>query len=116
MGDPMGWKIKRNEQETECSGVLALKELAAKGEISPEDYVFNPTLNQWSYARDTAELQGLFEKAKRMGQAGTLKKASWGLAIAGILLFLLDPTIGGLTLVGAAICGVMHHVKAGTVV
>ena len=112
----MPWKIKHNEEEIECPDVATLKAWATEGRVTPEDYVFNPTLNQWIYAKEAAELQGLFQKAKRTEEAGTLKKAAWGLAIVGALLFLIAPPLAGVSLLGAAICAVMHHVKAGTVV
>jgi hypothetical protein len=74
----MPWQVKRGETIiVESVEVTALREWASKGNLAPDDYVFNPILNQWMYAKDAAELSGVFRRRSHFG---------CGLAIAMLLL------------------------------
>jgi hypothetical protein len=112
----MEWKIKKGPDEFPCPDIPTLKQWAAEGRILKEDYVFNPVLQQWLYARDVAEIQSNFIKVKNQSQAQDLKKVAVALAILGVVFLLLAPPLGGLLLLAAATCAVIHHVKAGTVI
>jgi hypothetical protein len=81
-----------------------------------EDYIFNPVLGQWLYARDVAEIQPNFVKVKNQGQAQDLKNIAIALGVLGAVFLVLSPPLGVLLVLGGAACAVMHHVKAGTVI
>ena len=112
----MTWKVKRGEREFECPDTTTLKRLASEGSIAVDDYVFNPVLNQWLYARDVAEIQGVFGKAAKTEKAKTAKNAGIGFAVVGVLFLLVAPPLGIVCFLAAGVCGVIHHVQAGTVV
>lgn len=112
----MEWKIKKGSDEFPCPDIPTLKQWAAEGRILKEDYVFNPVLGQWLYARDVAEIQANFVTTKNQAQAQDLKKIAIALAILGAVFTLLAPPLGVLLLLGAATCAVIHHVKAGTII
>ena len=112
----MEWKVLKEGQEYLCPDSVTLKEWAAAGRIQREDYIFNPILGQWLYARDVAEVQGSFAAIQKQGQAGQLKKIAIALGILGLVFLVMVPAFGCLLLIGAGVCGVMHHVKAGTVI
>ena len=112
----MTWKLKKAEEEFMCPDVATLKQWGKEGRISIDDYVFNPILNQWLYAKDVAELQGYFSQTKKQGQAKQLKSISIALGLISLPFLLLAPPFGGLLLISAAVCAVMYHVKNGTVI
>ena len=53
----MDWKLKQGSQETAIDGVATLKRWTTEGRIQRDDYVFNPVLGKWLYAKDTVEIQ-----------------------------------------------------------
>jgi hypothetical protein len=114
--DPMEWKIRKGADEYPCPDIPTLKLWAAEGRILKEDYVFNPILGQWLYARDVAEIQANFVEIKKQSQAQDLKKVAMALGILGVVFLVLSPPFGGLLILAAVICAVIHHVKAGTVI
>jgi hypothetical protein len=59
------WKLKRGEQEWPIRDAEMLREWASSGRLNPDDYVFNPVLAKWVYARDVAELAGLMDPNRR---------------------------------------------------
>jgi hypothetical protein len=85
-------------------GHAALHEHARAGRIVPSDYVFNPTLDRWMYAREMAELeQGL---AVRAGSAAPTKQTNWALAlfVAAIMTGAgFSTSLGGLLLIAAVV-------------
>lgn len=57
------WKLKRDDGEWVIADEAELRELARDGRIRPQDYLFNPTLQQWMYAKDTVEVSSLLQLA-----------------------------------------------------
>ncbi|WP_306590623.1 hypothetical protein [Geothrix sp. 21YS21S-4] len=112
----MEWKVRKGGDEYPCPDIPTLKQWATEGRILKEDYIFNPVLRQWLYARDVAEIQPNFIKTTNQAQAQHLKKVATALAILGVIFLVLSPPFGGLLLLAAATCAVVHHVKAGTVI
>lgn len=113
---PMTWKVKRGQDEFPCPDIPTLKQWASEGRVVVDDYVFNPVLSQWLYAKDVAEIQGIFGKQVKVAKSETAKRAAIGFAIAGGLLLLIAAPLGGLCLLASVVCIVIHHVQAGTVV
>ena len=71
----MTWKLKRVRKEIAIDNVATLKQWAAEGRILREDYLYNPVLEQWLYAKDTVEIQdssaqGCQKEAKRLNSLG----------------------------------------------
>jgi hypothetical protein len=112
----MTWKVKRGQDEYPCPDTPTLKQWASQGLIAVDDYIFNPVLNQWLYARDVAEIQGVFGKQVKAEKAKTAQNAAIGFAIVGVLFLLIAPPLGVLCFIAAVVSAVIHHVQAGTVV
>lgn len=58
------WKMKRGETEYPAGSLAELRQWALKGNLGPNDYVFNPTLGKWTYAREMEELKASFPAGK----------------------------------------------------
>lgn len=112
----MEWKIRKGSDEFPCPDIPTLKQWAFEGRILKEDYIFNPVLGQWLYARDVAEIQPHFTRSQNQAQAQDFKRIAIALAILGVLFLLLAPPFGGLLLLGSVVCVVIHHAKAGTII
>jgi len=88
------WKVKRDETEFTVENTQMLRDWAKQGLIAPTDYVYNPTLQRWMYAREVAELQQVASEvvaeAKREAviQGGTRVKQRVG-AIIALTLFMI---------------------------
>jgi hypothetical protein len=50
------WKLRRDEREWPVKDAAELQQWANTGHVSPSDYIYNPTLEKWMYAREIAEL------------------------------------------------------------
>jgi len=109
----MEWKIKRGSEEFACDSVDTLKQWASQGRICREDYVFNPVLNQWLYARDAAELQPCFSQKESTKQASRLNSLGLAFGITGMVLCLLPPLmpLGGLLFLIGLVLTVAYYVK-----
>lgn len=59
-----GYKMKRGETEYPVASLAELRQWALKGNLAPGDYVFNPTLGKWTYAREMEELKTSFPAGK----------------------------------------------------
>jgi len=71
------WKIKRRADELPVGDTAALKALARQGKLRPGDYVLNPVLQQWMYARDAAELEGIFVSQSSNAKAPQYNRLSF---------------------------------------
>jgi hypothetical protein len=105
------WKMKRGTDEITVGDTTALKAMAQQGKLKPEDYVLNPVLQQWMYARDAAELQGIFASQSSNAKAEEYNKLSLGLGVVGLLLLFLFPLAGVMVLVAAIGLSVMYYVN-----
>lgn len=81
------WMVRRGDEKFPVRGIAQLQEWARAGRILPSDYVFNPVLTRWMYARDAAELAPIFAESGRQERAsrGT-SKAGLGLLFGGIVI------------------------------
>jgi hypothetical protein len=89
--------VTRGGRDTFC-GEEELKSLAKKGQLSPGDLVYHPTLGRWLYAREVEEVRELVEAAQMLGRPpvpGQMQPAN-GEAIAGFILGILGhlPVLG----------------------
>ncbi|HEX7706502.1 MAG TPA: hypothetical protein VF701_08600 [Thermoanaerobaculia bacterium] len=100
------WKIRREDAEFAAPDVATLQKWAAQGRVRPIDYVHNPMLNQWMYAKDVQELRATFAARNAAGSGGgedyllkgSAASKSCGLAIvlflgAGIILLLASNSL-----------------------
>lgn len=83
------WKIKRDDTEFTAPDVATLRKWAAQGRVLPTDYVHNPILNQWMYAKDAQELTATF--AARNPNRSSAASNSCGLAV---VLFIVAAILG----------------------
>lgn len=58
------WKMKRGDTEYPATSLAELRQWALKGNLVGSDYVFNPTLSKWMYARELEELKASFPAGK----------------------------------------------------
>lgn len=57
------WKVKRGDQEWLVPDSATLQVWAREKRVLPDDYVFNPVLQRWMYAREAGELATSFAAA-----------------------------------------------------
>ena len=95
----MEWKIKRDDREFMAPDTATLQLWAKEGHVVATDYVLNPTLDRWMYAREVAELANHFAVNRQAS------RGSCGLAIAlflfAVMLGILELAPGIATLLGA---------------
>jgi hypothetical protein len=104
------WKIKRGDEEFSAADLETLKKWAKQGRVKPEDYVLNPVLEEWMYARDAAELEGIFSKQKDKSSASQLNRVSWLLGLLGLLMLVVFPPAGVVLLIIAVVTSAIYHV------
>ena len=104
--------LKRGGLDIPVKDVNQLRKLATEGGINPSDYVFNPVLNQWMYAKDAAELASVFTTAGKNESANTLNKAGMGFGIVGIVLCMtpLMP-LGALLVLVGIVLSIAYYIK-----
>jgi hypothetical protein len=109
----MTWKLKRGSEEIVIDSVATLKQWAAEGRIQREDYLYNPVLEQWLYAKETVEIQNLFSHKDATKEAKRLNSLGLGFGIGGLLLCLVPPLmpLGGLLLLVGIILTVAYYIK-----
>ena len=78
-----GYKIKRGDVEYPAASLAELRQWALNGRVAPGDYVFNPTLGKWTYAREIEELKASFPAAKN---SKTLVTVGAALVLAGAVI------------------------------
>jgi hypothetical protein len=105
------WKVKRGNQEWTLAGPDELRAHAASGQLLPDDYVYNPILERWMYARELAETEAIFSTARSSVEADRLNQASFGIGCLGLLLMLASPLIGGVVLLIAVVLSVVYYLK-----
>jgi hypothetical protein len=114
----MIWEVKHGDTHYSCPDVETLKGDADFGRIRPEDYVLNPVLNHWIYAKDVVELQWIFASKVNARKSKQLNKTGFILGFVGVVLYFLIPQsgLGAGCLLGALGCGIMAHIKASTII
>lgn len=78
-----GYKVKRGEVEYSAASLAELRQWALSGRVAPSDYVFNPTLGRWTYAREMQELRESFPAGKN---ANTVIVVGAVLVLAGAVI------------------------------
>lgn len=107
----MNWIVRRGDQEFPCESIDLLKQWTREGRVIREDYVYNPVLQQWLYARDAAELQPLFGRAQKVDEAKRLNGLGLAFGIGGILVSWVHPPFGVLLFVVGLVLTVGYYVK-----
>jgi hypothetical protein len=109
----MDWKLKQGSQETAIDGVATLKRWTTEGRIQRDDYVFNPVLGKWLYAKDTVEIQELFSAKDKGKEAGRLNGLGLTFGIGGLLLGLVPGLefVGGLLLLIGIVLTIVYYIK-----
>jgi len=109
----MDWKLKRGAEETAVDSVATLKQWAREGRIQRDDYVFNPVLEKWLYAKDTVEIQEPFSTKAKAKEAGRLNSLGLTFGIGGLLLALVPglAPLGGLLLLIGIVLTIAYYVK-----
>jgi hypothetical protein len=109
----MEWRLKQGSQETAINSVATLKQWAAEGRIQRDDYVFNPILEKWLYAKDTVEIQELFSAKEKGKEARRLNGLGLSFGIGGLLLGLVPglAIVGGLLLLIGIVLTIAYYIK-----
>ncbi|HJP59242.1 MAG TPA: hypothetical protein VJ865_04570 [Gemmatimonadaceae bacterium] len=117
------WKIRRGSEESDLDDAR-LREWAVAGRIADADYVYNPTLERWMYAKDVAEIAPLLRGKKASQQA----RSSCGLAIlfaivAAVVGLFVNQTLAGLVglvalvvFIIAVVAAVKEHAASSAIV
>jgi hypothetical protein len=85
------WKLRRNDQEYPVGNVEMLRSWTLQGNVAESDYVYNPVLQRWMYARELAEIADIFHNRQRPVQPA---KGGTSLATIGCAAVLLIVMIG----------------------
>jgi hypothetical protein len=105
------WKVRRDKEEWPAPDAAMIRQWAELGKVLPSDYVYNPVLDKWMYAREVAEISGVFESKKARSDLENLNKSSMGLGCLGFLLLLLFWPAGVVVLIIAIAMSAWYHVK-----
>lgn len=105
------WKIKRGDAEFTAADDTMLVAWAREGRVQASDYVLNPVLQQWMYARDAAELQGAFGSIKANTDANHLNAIGMTVGVLGLVALLFAPTIGLIMIGVGIVLSVMYYAK-----
>jgi len=106
------WKLKRGDEEYVVPNVAKLREWAVEGRVLKDDYVFNPVLGRWMYARELGELaatatfkpkkqKSAIVESHRVGSREETRGSVVACVILGVfflvvgLYFLLNPSNAG---------------------
>lgn len=107
------YRLKRGEQEYQIRGLARLQEAARIGRVVPSDYVFNPVLERWMYARDMAELQGQLGAVAAQKESKQGHRTAWMLFLLSILCgLLINQFVGVVLFIVAIVVAVMASAKA----
>lgn len=108
------YRLKRGEQEFQVRGGIArLQEAARLGRVVPSDYVYNPVLERWMYARDMAELQGQLGAVAAQKESKQGHRTAWMLFLLSILCgLLINQFVGVVLFIVAIVVAVMASAKA----
>ncbi len=72
-----GWRLKRGESEYSAPDIDSIRNWAKESKVLPDDYIYNPILAQWIYAKDLVEIQDLMRsygtKCPHCGRFGVRK-------------------------------------------
>ena len=104
------WLVKQNGNDVQTS-VSNLKGMVELGTLLPESYVYNPILEKWLYARDTAELGPLFASADRAKSAKGINSAGLIFGILGLLALPFVPTFGLLFIGIGIVLSIVYYAK-----
>jgi len=82
----MSWLAKIDDKEYPVPSIATLRQWAKEGRLRPDHYVFNPTLQQWIYAKDTEELRGVWDAKAATAKSSSLNSISFSIFFLGLLL------------------------------
>lgn len=111
MATSESWKTRAFGVEVEVTGPEHLRELAESGDIQPSDYVFNPVLQRWMYARDVEEIADVLKDrraTKILARVGGLL----AVLFAAVTIAMIDGPLlfFALALLGTVVIGVASMV------
>ncbi len=95
----MLFKVRREDGDVDVHGVQELQRLYRTNKISPSDYIYNPTLDKWMYAKDFEELK---ELTGNEFQATLYNAIGLFSGILGLVVALFSPETG-LLLIGIGV-------------
>lgn len=104
------WKLKRGEEEWAVGTAATLKEWAGKGLIAQDDYVFNPILEKWVYARDVAEISPTFSVKVARERKEWVNHASWVMFLLSVILLFVSPILAACVFFVAILFAVAYYV------
>lgn len=104
------WLVKQDGNDVETT-IRNLKGMVELGTLLPESYVYNPILEKWLYARDTAELGPLFASADRAKSAKGINGAGLIFGILGLLALPFVPTFGLLFIGIGIVLSIIYYAK-----
>jgi hypothetical protein len=105
------YRLRRDETDYDVPNLETLREWARAGRIAPTDYVYNPTLERWVYARELGELEGELGALRRAESAKELNKAALACFIASLVTALWAPGLSGLLFLATVVLVIVHYAK-----
>jgi hypothetical protein len=102
------WKLRRGNQESDLD-LATLLELARSGRVLSSDYVFNPVLMRWMYAKEVEELAHVFSHQAALAKRSHLNSVSWGLFIWSIFLLFFSPLWSSILFIAAVVVAIVYH-------
>lgn len=105
------YRLRRGETDFDVPNLETLREWARAGPIAPTDYVYNPTLERWVYARELGELEGELGTSKKAESAKGLNKAALACFVAALVTALWAPGVSGLLFLAALVLLIVNYAK-----
>lgn len=105
------WRVRRGNEEWPTKGIEELQDWAKSGNVRPEDYVWNPILQKWLYAKDVAELEGFLPDLEKVRATDQATRAAIGVAVAGLVLCFIFPPLGSLLFIAGVVLAVVSYTK-----
>lgn len=105
------YKLRRGETDYDVPNLETLREWARAGRVAPSDYVYNPTLERWAYARDLAELEGELRVATSQRKSQDYRKHALACFIAALVTAIWAPQLSGLLLLIAIVLLVVNYAR-----
>lgn len=105
------FKLRRGETDFDVPNLATLVEWARAGRVAPTDYVYNPTLERWVYAREMGELEGEFRAAATQQKSQDYRKYAFACFVAALVCALFAPSLSGILVLVAIVLLVANYAR-----
>ncbi|MBW4580682.1 MAG: DUF4339 domain-containing protein [Tildeniella nuda ZEHNDER 1965/U140] len=105
------FRVKQSDKEIEVPDIETLRQWLRDGSVKPSDYIYNPTLDQWMYVKDLAELSSDLKKQGSTQQADQYNRMGFIFGGLGVLMLLVFPPAGIILIILGVVFAAMYYTK-----